>query len=91
MDVLHETIGRDGLASWFLAVDTEWVPWGPTSGQFSFDTIVHQVRHPLHVIAFIENVSACIVALRMCLSCMYDAGPAAHAVYEVVVHMESPC
>ena len=50
LDVRHERLGRDGIASWALAVDAEQVPWGPSARTASFELILHQVRHPLAVV-----------------------------------------
>jgi hypothetical protein len=46
----HEKMGRDGIASWCMAVDAEWVPWGEVRTRFCFEHVFHQVRHPLAVI-----------------------------------------
>jgi hypothetical protein len=50
LDVGHERLGRDGVASWSLAVDADHVPWGPSPRALSFDVILHQTRHPLPVV-----------------------------------------
>jgi hypothetical protein len=51
LDIRHEIMGKDGIASWLLGVDAESVPWGPRRRDFRFRTILHQVRHPLAVIS----------------------------------------
>jgi len=51
LDVRHETMGRDGIASWCMAVDVERAPWGVPRGAYDFANVFHQVRHPLAVIA----------------------------------------
>ena len=58
MDILHELDpkglgekGKDGFASWFLAVDDPHPPQGPSSLDYEFQYVLHQVRHPLVVIA----------------------------------------
>src|SRR5580698_4937223 len=51
LDVRHEIMGKDGVASWLLGVDAESVPWGPRRRDFRFRTILHQIRHPLAVIS----------------------------------------
>jgi len=58
LDILHELDasenpekGQDGFSSWFLAVDDPYPPQGPTSVGNEFEFIIHQVRHPLLVIA----------------------------------------
>jgi hypothetical protein len=56
LDVGHERIGRDGVSSWALAVDAERTPWGPSWGDVQFDTVLHQVRHPLDVIDSVETL-----------------------------------
>jgi hypothetical protein len=50
LDVGHESSGADGIVSWYLAADTDWVPKGPTSLEVTFEHVFHQVRHPLSVI-----------------------------------------
>ena len=58
LDILHEleqntkaTAGQDGYSSWFLAVDDPLPPQGPASIGNKFEITLHQVRHPLLVIA----------------------------------------
>ena len=58
MDILHELDrytqdekGKDGFASWFMAVDDPHPPQGPSSQDYQFQYVLHQVRHPLAVIA----------------------------------------
>jgi hypothetical protein len=51
VDVRHERMGRDGVASWYMAVDTSRVPFGQPRRGTTFEHIYHQVRHPLQVIA----------------------------------------
>ena len=46
----HGTMGRDGMVSWYMAVDDPHPPYGPSAVGFTFDTVIHQVRHPLRVI-----------------------------------------
>jgi hypothetical protein len=48
-------MGKDGIASWLMAVDTSQVPWGPPSSLFSFKTIIHQIRHPLDTISSLQT------------------------------------
>ncbi len=50
LDVGHERLGRDGVASWALAVDATSTPWGPSWHDVRFDVVLHQVRHPLGVV-----------------------------------------
>jgi len=50
LDVMHEKVGRDGTASWLMAVDSTSTPWGPGRSNFEFQAILHQVRNPLAVI-----------------------------------------
>lgn len=47
LDVRHESLGKDGCASWFMATD-------PSIGA-QFRHIFHQVRHPIHVIASVTT------------------------------------
>jgi hypothetical protein len=58
LDIRHERpvppngmIGADGMASWFMAADDPEPPSGPSALDYEFDVIIHQVRHPLKVIA----------------------------------------
>jgi hypothetical protein len=51
LDVRHEELGVDGVASWYMAVDTNEVPFGPALRGCEFEHIHHQLRHPLAVIA----------------------------------------
>jgi hypothetical protein len=50
LDVGHERIGRDGVASWCLIPGAVETPWGPSSTDLTFEVVLHQVRHPLAVI-----------------------------------------
>ncbi|ACR14765.1 hypothetical protein [Teredinibacter turnerae] len=52
-DISHESgevLGKDGIASWYLAADCDRAPFGPGSRGLAFEHIFHQVRHPLKVI-----------------------------------------
>jgi hypothetical protein len=58
LDIRHErpvppngVIGADGAASWFMAADDPEPPSGPSVLDYQFDVVIHQVRHPLKVIA----------------------------------------
>lgn len=58
MDIMHELDrhsselkGKDGFASWFMVVDDPSPPQGPSSQDYQFQYVLHQVRHPLAVIA----------------------------------------
>jgi hypothetical protein len=62
LDIQHERdfrppgeLGKDGFASWFLAVDDPSPPFGPSSHGYHFDCVIHQVRHPLKVIASVAQ------------------------------------
>jgi hypothetical protein len=50
LDVGHETMGKDGVANWCMAVDCEDSPWGGGRRGITFKTTLHQIRHPLKVI-----------------------------------------
>jgi hypothetical protein len=57
LDMAHERdfdtaaySGKDGIASWFLAVDDPHPPFGPEAAPDDFMRVIHQVRHPLKVI-----------------------------------------
>lgn len=58
LDIRHErpippngVMGADGVASWFMAADDPQPPSGPSVLNYQFDVVIHQVRHPLQVIA----------------------------------------
>lgn len=62
LDVRHENplppngcMGKDGIASWYMAVDDPNPPFGPSAAGYEFDFIIHQVRHPLKVIASVAQ------------------------------------
>jgi hypothetical protein len=50
LDVRHEEVGLDGVASWCMAVNSERTPWGPARHEYEFEHIFHQVRSPLKAI-----------------------------------------
>jgi hypothetical protein len=50
IDIGHECIGRNGIASWPMAINADQLPWGPSRKNFLFSHCYHQVRHPLAVI-----------------------------------------
>jgi hypothetical protein len=51
----HGTMGRDGVASWFMTVDDPNPPFGPSTAGYTFDFVLHLVRHPLKVIASVAQ------------------------------------
>ena len=62
LDVRHENplppngcMGKDGIASWYMAVDDPNPPFGPSAAGYEFDFVLHQVRHPLKVIASVAQ------------------------------------
>lgn len=62
LDIRHERpvppdgrMGKDGIASWLMAVKDPCPPYGPSALKFNFDFIIHQVRHPLKVIPSIAQ------------------------------------
>jgi hypothetical protein len=62
LDIRHEnprppngSMGRDGIASWYMAVNDPDPPFGPSASQYEFDFVIHQVRHPLKVIASVAQ------------------------------------
>ena len=55
LDVPHERLGRDGMASWTMAVEAAERPYGPPSDAVRFEHVFHQVRHPLAVIRSVET------------------------------------
>lgn len=55
LHVGHETMGRDGIASWLLAAMPAPPGWGPPGECFHFQTVLHQVRQPLAVIASMQT------------------------------------
>ena len=46
----HGTMGKDGMVSWYMAVEDPHPPYGPSRCDFTFDLVIQQVRHPLAVI-----------------------------------------
>lgn len=57
-DVRHERMGRDGIASWYVAAGIDNVPIGPGCQNYDFEHIIHVVRNPLHAIpsmAYLSN------------------------------------
>lgn len=58
MDVRHEEMGADGIATWCMAVDSEDSPWGGGRRGIRFGAILHQVRHPLRVIPSLTTFTA---------------------------------
>ena len=50
LDVRHESLGSEGVVSWYVAADADTVPYGPPSSRLVFRHVFHQVRHPLRVI-----------------------------------------
>lgn len=55
LDIPHEKLGRDGIASWTMATPAAVRPYGPPTDVVRFRHVFHQVRHPLHVIASVES------------------------------------
>ncbi len=55
MDVGHENDGKDGVVSWLMAVDSNLAPWCLPSNAYTFQHVLHQVRHPLKTIASAGN------------------------------------
>jgi len=51
----HGSMGRDGAASWFMAVDDTNPPFGPGTTGYQFEFVLHVVRHPLKVIASVAQ------------------------------------
>lgn len=50
LNVGHEELDSDGIASWCYAVNADVLPWGAPAKNLAFEHIFHQVRHPLQVI-----------------------------------------
>jgi hypothetical protein len=51
----HGKMGEDGAASWLMAVNDPNPPFGPSAADYEFDVVIHQVRHPLKVIASVAQ------------------------------------
>ncbi len=51
----HGSMGRDGVASWFMTVDDPNPPFGPSAAGYKFDLVLHVVRDPLKVIASVAQ------------------------------------
>lgn len=56
LDVRHEAMGRDGTASWCMAVDADATPWGPPRRAHAFAASLHQVRNPALVIPSLSTL-----------------------------------
>ena len=54
----HEKIGKDGVAAWSLAVDSEAYHMHLRRRDYNFYTILHQVRNPLDVIKSSHTITA---------------------------------
>lgn len=54
----HERLEKQGIASWTLVPDTSKMVWGPSYNLIRYLNMpmVHQVRHPLDVISSVETV-----------------------------------
>ena len=52
----HGSMGKDGMASWFMTVDDPNPPFGPSAIGYKFDFVLHLVRHPLRVIASVAQL-----------------------------------
>jgi hypothetical protein len=50
LDIRHEEMGEDGIATWCMVVESEDSPWGGGRRNVQFAAVLHQVRHPLKVI-----------------------------------------
>jgi hypothetical protein len=55
MDIGHECMGKDGIASWCMTINSEIVPWGPSAKDYNFEHVFHQVRHPLLVFSSLQS------------------------------------
>ena len=54
-EIFHERLGKDGIVSWTMTVDSI-SPWGPFTEE-SFQHVFHQVKHPLPVLtSWISNL-----------------------------------
>ena len=58
LDIGYETMGKDGIASWLLAVDSTYRDYGPSRRHFQFHTILHQTRDPLAAISSVQTIQA---------------------------------
>ena len=56
LDIRHETMGKDGIASWLLATDSTYLDYGPSRRHFRFGTILHQARDPLASISSMQTI-----------------------------------
>ncbi len=56
-DIGHEKDGKDGIASWPMAVSDDESPWGPPSNDYEFENVIHQVRHPFKTISSCLTIS----------------------------------
>ena len=58
LDIGHEQMGNDGVASWYLAVSSNEVPFGDVASNIAFEHVFHQIRHPLKVISSATTFAA---------------------------------
>ena len=49
LDLRHESLGSEGIVSWYVAAGADEVPYGPPSSRLVFGHVFHQVRHPLRI------------------------------------------
>ena len=51
-DVKHQNMGKDGVSSWMLAVNSNGYPWGniQTRKKYYFENIIHIIRNPFDAI-----------------------------------------
>lgn len=62
LDVRHEepvppngVMGKDGMVSWFMTVDDSNPALGPGRKYYEFEYVLQLVRHPLKVIASVDQ------------------------------------
>ena len=55
LEIKHEEMGRNGIVSWCMAVDSAATPWGPPRRDYDFNNIFQQVRSPLKAIPSITK------------------------------------
>ncbi|MFI5343633.1 MAG: glycosyltransferase family 92 protein [Chlamydiales bacterium] len=56
LEIGHERLWKDGCASWPMAVNSDYSPYGPPSKGIQFEHIFHQVRDPLQTISSVFSI-----------------------------------
>src|SRR5690349_19921175 len=70
LDVPHEHMGVDGIATWCMAVACDYSPWGGGSRDVRFGTVIHLVLQSTKVTPALTTITTtsweCIVIVIPC-------------------------